>query len=869
MLNNINRIWLIFLLLIYSLYTEASERSVYNVLFVQSYTEKDTGSEELSEGLKNGFNANSISANIEVKYLNSRLYNSDEEEELMRKFCKEATARGADLIVVSNDEALYSLLNCGDSLPFRVPVVFFGVAFPNQPLMSKYKNITGTTLPHPYDVVLETAKKVFPERYKVVMVSEDTVLGRKGTGMFQRYWPDFFNKNTNYELQTYNITHDPLTDILGDIQISQDAQKSIMVVPYWGLYMTSISKVSKAPTFTLCGTALLNGVFCAIGPDMYKDAVQAANIASRVLLGEKTYNIPVTESSFQLTFDYKQLKFFNVKKDQLPRGSVIINEPYIEKYAVIIILFYTLLLGLLVFIVVRLILKYRRESRKRIHAQTKLLVQNRLIAQRNEFDHIFHSIRDAVVTYGTDFRIHFVNKALLQMLNIQEDIDAVPSRPFEGQEAQTLIALYNNGTDILMPLLQKVSKEGVNLIIPENSFIKDVHSNNYFPVSGEIVPLYDKNKQTGLVFTFRNVSEVAMQKHFFSLAVEESSIYPLQYSTVTNTFIFPVGYMNHMGFEGTFLSKEKMNNNIHPADLPEVLNGFEDILGGKRCTNRLTFRQRNNTGNYEWWEFRLSVLSGLTIDSPYSILGVCQSVQRYKSTEEELIAARDRALESDKLKTAFLANMSHEIRTPLNAIVGFSDLLKNYKMFTDEEIREFVVIVNDNCELLLTLINDILDLSRVEAGSMDFQLSPYYLPLIMQEIYDSQKLSMPQGVELVLQIPENSERTILTDCVRLKQVINNLIGNAIKFTLQGSIEFGYTEEEEHYTTFFVKDTGAGISQEDQERIFERFYKVDSFTQGAGLGLSISQTIVNRLKGTINVTSHIGKGTCFTVRIPNS
>ena len=170
--------------------------------------------------------------------------------------------------------------------------------------------------------------------------------------------------------------------------------------------------------------------------------------------------------------------------------------------------------------------------------------------------------------------------------------------------------------------------------------------------------------------------------------------------------------------------------------------------------------------------------------------------------------------------------------------------------------------------MLLALINDILDLSRIESGSMDFRFAGYNLTFVMQQIYDSQRLSMPRGVELVMKLPEGEGKSIVTDSVRLKQVINNFINNAKKFTTQGSITFGFQTEEPGHTVFFVEDTGSGISEENQRRIFERFYKVDSFTQGAGLGLSICQTIVERFRGEINVSSELGKGTRFTVRVPD-
>lgn len=258
----------------------------------------------------------------------------------------------------------------------------------------------------------------------------------------------------------------------------------------------------------------------------------------------------------------------------------------------------------------------------------------------------------------------------------------------------------------------------------------------------------------------------------------------------------------------------------------------------------------------------------MTADTPYMVLGVCQSIQRYKDTEAALIAARDRALQADKLKSAFLANMSHEIRTPLNAIVGFSDLLKDLKAFSPEEVRQFVETININCTLLLALMSDILDLSRIESGTMDFKFGIFNLAFIMQEVHESQRLSMPQDVEFRIELPGGKDKLVITDSVRLKQVMNNLINNAKKFTATGSITFGCVTDRKGYTTIFVEDTGSGISEDAQKHIFERFYKEDSFTQGAGLGLSICQTIVERLHGSISVFSELGKGTRFEVVIPD-
>ena len=588
--------------------------------------------------------------------------------------------------------------------------------------------------------------------------------------------------------------------------------------------------------------------------------------AAKVLKGTSPADLGITESPIDFYYDYKQLDFFHVAKERVKPG-IILNEPHWEKYKFFFILLYASILGLLVFIVVWLIRANRREARRRMHAQTRLLVQNRLVAQRDEFDNIFHSIREGVITYDTDFRIHFTNLSLLRMLHLPVDVTV---RPYEGLPAGSIFKIYSKGKNVLHEMLKEVIKEGKSCIIPSNSFMQEVHSGNYFPISGEMVPIHSRGEITGVALSCHNVSDEEMRKRFFDLAIEDSSIYPWQFNIRTNIFTFPQGFLQQFGFDEsvTTITREGMEEMVHPEELGHIRSLFDAALTGRNQNTRMSFRQRNADGHYEWWEYRTSVLSGLTSDEPYSILGVCQSIQRYKSTEEELTIARDKALQADKLKSAFLANMSHEIRTPLNAIVGFSDLLSDTSAFTEEEVSQFITTINKNCSLLLALINDILDLSRIESGTMDFQFARHSLPLLLKNVHDSQQLNMPPGVELKLDIPAGSKKYMVTDNVRLQQVVNNLINNAAKFTISGSITVGYTEDEPGYTSLFVEDTGKGISQDGLDHIFERFYKVDNFTQGAGLGLSICQTIVMRLNGTICVTSEVGKGTRFTVRIPD-
>ena len=622
----------------------------------------------------------------------------------------------------------------------------------------------------------------------------------------------------------------------------------------------------KAPVFANQNLAMTSGVLCVYDVEPAADTYAAGVQAADILKGRSPDSFGVGDLDGKLLFDYKQLDFFHVDVESVEKRGTILNVPLMDRYRVWFILFYSVTVGALAFLVAWLYRSNRREARKRIHAQTRLLVQHRLVEQRDEFDKIFCSIRDGLITYDTDLRIHFVNRALVEMLGLSSD--TYMARSYEGQIAGSIFHIYMNGENILQTLLKQVIRDKKPVIIPEKAFMQENTKGAYFPVSGEVVPIFAKDKLTGMAIVCRNISEEEMQRRFFNMAIEESSIYPWQYNTRLKCFHFPGGLLQRFNcYDNTgYISREELDLIIHPGDLPRTRKHFNDIMLGHEPNSRMSFRLQNADGGYEWWEFRSTAYDGLTADIPYMVLGVCQSIQRYKDTEDELIAARDRALQADKLKSAFLANMSHEIRTPLNAIVGFSDLLKDLEAFSSEEVQQFVETININCTLLLALINDILDLSRIESGTMDFQLSSYNLTFIMQQVYDSQRLSMPQGVELRTDFPEGTGKDIVTDSVRLKQVVNNLINNARKFTAKGSITLGYSMEEPGYTTVFVEDTGAGISDEDQKHIFERFYKADSFTQGAGLGLSICQTIVERLHGTITVTSKLGRGTRFEVRL---
>ena len=311
------------------------------------------------------------------------------------------------------------------------------------------------------------------------------------------------------------------------------------------------------------------------------------------------------------------------------------------------------------------------------------------------------------------------------------------------------------------------------------------------------------------------------------------------------------------------LGIEEIAHYVHPDEQARFRKNVSNILHRQRRTAQ--YRCQFNDTGYQWWEFRYSVLQN-NEQNPI-ITGLLVNIQEIKDKEEELIRARKLA-EQAELKQSFLANMSHEIRTPLNAIIGFANLVTCDDVpFSETERQEYSRLISANGDQLLRLISDILDLSKIESNTMEFCFGDQSLHTLLSDIYQSQLLTMPPQVELRLELPQ-ADTTIRTDASRLKQVVNNLINNAAKFTDRGSITFGYrTADGAGEVELFVRDTGKGISQEHLSRIFERFYKADSYVKGVGLGLSICRTITELLGGEISVVSAPGEGTCFKIVHP--
>ena len=302
---------------------------------------------------------------------------------------------------------------------------------------------------------------------------------------------------------------------------------------------------------------------------------------------------------------------------------------------------------------------------------------------------------------------------------------------------------------------------------------------------------------------------------------------------------------------------------FHPDDRALLIRFLDDARNGLTTKLSKEMRVLREDGTYTWTHVNLLVKKYAPQDRIIEIISINYDITELKRTEEMLVKARDKAEASDRLKSAFLANMSHEIRTPLNAIVGFSSLLTSTENAAEKEL--YNSLIGHNNKLLLNLINDVIDLSKIESGYLELRPDWVNLTELLDESVAEYAHQVPSGVELLTNYPAHDSLVEL-DSLRIKQILSNFLSNALKNTTTGHVEVFY-EVDHQSVRIGVKDTGRGIPQNMLEKIFERFEKLDSFAQGAGLGLPICKLIVEKMNGRILVDSQLGIGTTFIIELP--
>ncbi len=354
-----------------------------------------------------------------------------------------------------------------------------------------------------------------------------------------------------------------------------------------------------------------------------------------------------------------------------------------------------------------------------------------------------------------------------------------------------------------------------------------------------------------------------------SLMLEAGNVFPWYADIASGKIeigdeLFKAYGVDRKEFQDDFFSIATFVASIYPDDRGIFEAIYNNLLAGESCKIGLELRlDLLNTGEYKWVDLKGVAQEFDERGKVTKVLGFIADIQKRRDDEQALIEAKQRAEESDRLKSAFLANVSHEIRTPLNAIVGFSEVIAHTEGECERE--EYLDIVKANSNLLLHLINDILDLSRIESGKMEFIDENIQMDELCEELRQMHQMRIKNDVKVIFERPAVS-LTIVSDSHRLRQLYSNLISNAIKYTEKGSITLGY-KLKGNMMEGYVRDTGSGIPVEKLNNVFGRFEKLDLLKQGFGLGLSICKSILDNMGGKIWVESELGVGSCFYFSIP--
>ena len=474
---------------------------------------------------------------------------------------------------------------------------------------------------------------------------------------------------------------------------------------------------------------------------------------------------------------------------------------------------------------------------------------------------IYKNLPVGIELYDKDGQMVDLNKKDMEMFRISNKEDILGVNIFENpilpEEIKQKIKDNENADFTFRYDFSKINKyyqpNSTTGFIDLTTKVTTLYDHNHEPINYLLINV-DKTEDT---IAYNKIQEF---ESFFDLVGDYAKVGYAHFDALSRDgYALRSWYRNVGEEEGTPLPEIiGIHSHFHPEDRAVMIDFLDKVIKGESSKLSRDVRIRRADGNYTWTRVNVLVRNYQPQDNIIEMLCINFDITELKETERMLIGAKEKAEEADRLKSAFLANMSHEIRTPLNAIVGFSSLLEEAE--DAEEKHLYATIIEENNKLLLQLISDILDLSKIEAGTFDIIPEQVDAQQLFNELLQSMQVRATEQVEILL-APELPELTFTSDKNRLYQVLLNFVTNALKFTSEGSIVIDYRINGNE-VRFSVQDTGMGIEPEKQEAIFTRFVKLNNFIAGTGLGLPICQSIVTQLGGKIGVESEPGKGSCF-------
>ena len=848
----------------------------HNVLVIHSFNKNDSWVEDLNKGIKEAFDDKNLDTQINEYYLSSELRTEEAKQNEINKLLDSYRSKPLDLIIVADDDCFSSFFATEHPLTHSKPVIFAGIDYVISELIEKHNhgNITGITNEPNFRQTYRLAVQLFGKINNIQIIAEDSYAGRaaindakthlitipntviKEDSLHQDGWePLELESNDSIYIFIKNINKINGRQLMESMTYQPH---SFCIMAKWSDFYSDLPHMGTAPFLMVNNEGFGDGRIGGYMAENYEVGYEAGIMAAKILTGTPVASIPVKAIELKPIFNWQQLQRWNIPIDKLPANSIILNMPMAIRYSNLII--YVLVFSglFIVFVTVSLIYILNKEKKD------KKLAQNLLLNKREELEVTMKSIRESVISIDNNKQIFAMNQAALDSLGLKKDIHEYIGADIFSVFNITLRGNENYLTDIFNSLdknyLSYQLEKGATIVTSENQSLL---------IEGTVSSLQTMDNYTGCIISFKDITDEFIKKELHTLAMGDAHVYAWRYNGKKDVFVFEEVFFRETGVYDNgkhTIHSDVFEGMIHPEDYGNWNKQIKHILNRK--SDKLTIQIRIYINNkYEWWAFNVTYINNPALSTSFTLFGLCMSIQTFKETEENLRIAKDKAEESDKLKSIFLSNMSHEIRTPLNAIVGFSNLLTSDDNFSAEEKSIFVTTINEKCEILLTLINDILDLSRIESG-LPFNPEVCNLTLIIEETLASEKTILSPYVALKKNLPKEPV-FINADSLRLRQLIRHLINNSFKFTHDGFIEVGCSVNQNKNLIFYVEDSGLGISLKEQKKIFERFYKTDNFSQGGGLGLSICKVIVERMGGEISVQSVHGEGSKFTVVLPYS
>lgn len=881
---------LLFFILLFSLpaFSQKEVTTKDYILIINSYTEASTWSNGLISALIT-FTNQTTGLSLYAEHMNIYMIDNDS---IINKFkqtlADKYTAHPPRLLVLLDNPALI-LREKFKQMWGDIPIVLCGnhdFYCPEETYLKKEEapvtNRTPiSTLADPYNLVflysnlyikenIEMMFRMIPDMNKFIFVGDERTINQINDDEIRRELKDN-HPQVQYEfLSSRYLTVNNLIDSLNHI----DPKTTGVLFSSW-YYKQKIANGSvlnanshriiattNAPLFTLNLINIKNGNPGMVGEytlDQTRYNQRLLDIISNVLKGEQPRHIPFyIPSDGAPVVDYEVLLRKGILPSLCPPGTQFLNKPptFWEQYKYFISGSLSCILLLVIIFQYRLrtLRKLRETQQKEINmmAKYKSLIDNMPL--------VYIQVRPVPGKSGKPEDWIYVNVNKCFIKNISPDKDVI------GKRASDVL---QNALQGFLPFIKMAEEENKAISFPYYFKTNDTYYDIILMRSyqNDLIDIFCVDS-TNLHKAQKKLSDTNSK---LAMTLDVANILPWKWDLRNHTILCDINRPVELGIMDAderqlAVPDSQYFSKIHKQDRQRVEQAYTDLLEGRSDKVKEEYRVviLDHIRKIEWVEAQAAIETRDEEGKPLTLVGSLLIITERKKMETELTVARDRAEESNRLKSAFLANMSHEIRTPLNAIVGFSGILAS----TDEEQekQEYVNIIENNNTLLLQLINDILDLSKIEAGTLEFQYSNIELNTLLKDLEGAMQLKLNPDVVRLEFIPSRERCPAYAEKNRLLQLFINLLTNAIKFTREGSIRFGYEiRGPELYC--YVTDTGCGIPEDKQASIFDRFVKLDTFVQGTGLGLSICQTLVEHMKGRIGVESKEGEGSTFWFTLP--